>query len=77
MESGEPTALNACAPSGSYSRRTVWYAFLAPTTGPVRISTVGSDFHGFASMDRPPGSVAAPNDLLVRLEARLERIRAA
>ena len=41
------------------------------------VPTVGSDFHGFASMDRPPGSVAAPNDLLVRLEARLERIRAA
>ena len=41
------------------------------------VPTVGSDFHGFASMDRPPGSVAAPNDLLVRLEARLDRIRAA
>jgi len=41
------------------------------------VATVGSDFHGFASMDRPPGSVDAPNDLLARLEARLERIRAA
>ncbi|HET6316880.1 MAG TPA: phosphatase, partial [Chloroflexota bacterium] len=35
------------------------------------LPTVGSDFHGFASMDHPPGSVAAPNDLLSRLEARL------
>lgn len=35
------------------------------------VATVGSDFHGFASMDRPPGSVEAPNDLLLRLEARL------
>jgi predicted metal-dependent phosphoesterase TrpH len=41
------------------------------------VPTVGSDFHGFASMDRPPGSVDAPSDLLARLEARLERIRAA
>jgi 3',5'-nucleoside bisphosphate phosphatase len=41
------------------------------------VPTVGSDFHGFASMDHPPGSVDAPNDLLARLEARLERIRAA
>jgi predicted metal-dependent phosphoesterase TrpH len=39
------------------------------------VPTVGSDFHGFASMDRPPGSVEAPNDLLARLEARLARIR--
>jgi len=35
------------------------------------VPTVGSDFHGFASMDRPPGSVEAPNDLLMRIEARL------
>src|SRR6266508_2484800 len=41
------------------------------------VPTVGSDFHGFASMDRPPGSVDAPHDLLAQLEARLERIRAA
>jgi predicted metal-dependent phosphoesterase TrpH len=40
------------------------------------IPTVGSDFHGFASMDRPPGSVEAPGDLLGRLEARVARIRA-
>jgi predicted metal-dependent phosphoesterase TrpH len=39
------------------------------------VPTVGSDFHGFKSMDRPPGSVAAPFDLLARLEARVERIR--
>jgi predicted metal-dependent phosphoesterase TrpH len=35
------------------------------------LPTVGSDFHGFASMDHPPGSVEAPHDLLSRLEARL------
>jgi 3',5'-nucleoside bisphosphate phosphatase len=35
------------------------------------LPTVGSDFHGFASMDRPPGSVEAPLDVLARLEARL------
>jgi 3',5'-nucleoside bisphosphate phosphatase len=40
------------------------------------VPTVGSDFHGFASMDRPPGSVEAPHDLLLHLEARLARIRA-
>jgi predicted metal-dependent phosphoesterase TrpH len=40
------------------------------------VPTVGSDFHGFASMDRPPGSVEAPGDLLARLEARVLRIRA-
>jgi 3',5'-nucleoside bisphosphate phosphatase len=39
------------------------------------LPTVGSDFHGFASMDHPPGSVEAPSDLLARLEARLERVR--
>jgi hypothetical protein len=41
------------------------------------VPTVGSDFHGFASMDRPPGSVTAPHDLLGRLEARVARIRTA
>jgi hypothetical protein len=41
------------------------------------VPTVGSDFHGFASMDHPPGCVEAPNDLLARLEARLARVRAA
>ena len=40
------------------------------------VPTVGSDFHGFKSMDKPPGSVAAPPDLLARLEARLARLRA-
>jgi predicted metal-dependent phosphoesterase TrpH len=40
------------------------------------VPTVGSDFHGFKSMDRPPGSVAAPPDLLARIEARVARIRA-
>jgi predicted metal-dependent phosphoesterase TrpH len=28
------------------------------------LPTVGSDFHGSASMDTPPGSVDAPRDLL-------------
>jgi predicted metal-dependent phosphoesterase TrpH len=39
------------------------------------VPTVGSDFHGFKSMDRPPGSVASPPDLLQRLEARVQRLR--
>lgn len=34
------------------------------------VPTVGSDFHGFEGLDRPPGSVPAPPDLLERLEAR-------
>ena len=37
------------------------------------VPTVGSDYHGFASMDALPGSVVAPPDLLDRLEARLRR----
>jgi predicted metal-dependent phosphoesterase TrpH len=37
------------------------------------VPTVGSDYHGFPSMDCAPGSVEAPNDLLQRLEARLTR----
>ena len=40
------------------------------------VPTVGSDFHGFPGMDQPPGSAAAPPDLLERLEARAARIRA-
>lgn len=39
--------------------------------------TVGSDFHGFAGMDRLPGSVQYPPDLLERLEARVKAVRAA
>jgi predicted metal-dependent phosphoesterase TrpH len=39
------------------------------------VPTVGSDFHGFASMDRPPGSVDCPSDLLERLERRVEVIQ--
>lgn len=34
------------------------------------VPTVGSDYHGFKSMDGLPGSVASPPDLLARLEAR-------
>ncbi|HEX8968151.1 MAG TPA: PHP domain-containing protein [Chloroflexota bacterium] len=40
------------------------------------LPTVGSDFHGFGTLQTPPGSVASPADLLGRLEARLARIRA-
>ena len=39
------------------------------------VPTVGSDFHGFAGMERAPGSVACQSDLLERLEARVERVR--
>jgi predicted metal-dependent phosphoesterase TrpH len=39
------------------------------------IPTVGSDYHGFLSMDRPPGSVASPPDLLERIQARVAQIR--
>ncbi len=35
------------------------------------IPTVGSDFHGFPGMDRLPGSVMSPVDLLERLEGRV------
>jgi predicted metal-dependent phosphoesterase TrpH len=40
------------------------------------VPTVGSDFHGFGTLAVPPGSVESPSDLLERLEARVERIRA-
>lgn len=40
------------------------------------VPTVGSDFHGFKSMDRLPGSVASPPELLERLERRVEQLRA-
>lgn len=39
------------------------------------VPTVGSDFHGFKSMDQPPGSVLAPADLLARIEARVAHLR--
>jgi predicted metal-dependent phosphoesterase TrpH len=39
------------------------------------IPTVGSDFHGFGTLQVPPGSVASPPDLLERLEARVARLR--
>ena len=39
------------------------------------LPTVGSDYHGFPSMDTLPGSVAAPADLLARLEARVAERR--
>jgi predicted metal-dependent phosphoesterase TrpH len=39
------------------------------------VPTVGSDFHGFGTLQTPPGGVAAPPDLLERLEERVERLR--
>lgn len=39
------------------------------------VPTVGSDFHGFGSLQVPPGSVDSPADLLERLEARVARRR--
>jgi len=35
------------------------------------VPTVGSDFHGFGTLQVPPGSVASPPDLLSRLEERV------
>jgi predicted metal-dependent phosphoesterase TrpH len=40
------------------------------------VPTVGSDFHGFGSLMGPPGCVAAPPDLLERLEGRVAVLRA-
>lgn len=40
------------------------------------VPTVGSDFHGFGSLAVPPGAVHSPSDLLDRLEARVDKIRA-
>ena len=51
-------------------------ALLAACAAHCLVPTVGSDFHGFPGLNRPPGSVAAPPDLLERLEARVARIRA-
>lgn len=39
------------------------------------VPTVGSDYHGFDGMDRLPGSVPSPSDLLDRLEARVALVR--
>jgi 3',5'-nucleoside bisphosphate phosphatase len=39
------------------------------------VPTVGSDFHGFGTLQAPPGSVASPPDLLERLEERVEKLR--
>jgi 3',5'-nucleoside bisphosphate phosphatase len=41
------------------------------------VPTVGSDFHGFGTLQVPPGSVTSPPDLLDRIEARVARIRQA
>jgi predicted metal-dependent phosphoesterase TrpH len=40
------------------------------------VPTVGSDYHGFGTLQVAPGSVASPPDLLERLEARVSRLRA-
>lgn len=39
------------------------------------VPTVGSDFHGFGSLQTPPGSVVAPADLIERLDSRVARVR--
>jgi predicted metal-dependent phosphoesterase TrpH len=39
------------------------------------VPTVGSDYHGFGTMLRPPGSVESPPELLERLEERVARLR--
>lgn len=39
------------------------------------VPTVGSDYHGFGSLQVPPGSVASPPELLERLEERVARRR--
>ena len=39
------------------------------------VPTVGSDYHGFGSLQGAPGSVHSPSDLLDRLEARVARLR--
>jgi predicted metal-dependent phosphoesterase TrpH len=41
------------------------------------VPTVGSDYHGFGTLQVPPGSVASPPDLLDRLESRVARLRRA
>jgi predicted metal-dependent phosphoesterase TrpH len=41
------------------------------------VPTVGSDYHGFGTLQTPPGSVASPPDLLDRLEARVTYLRSA
>ena len=39
------------------------------------VPTVGSDFHGFGTLQVPPGAVWSPPDLLERLESRVARLR--
>jgi 3',5'-nucleoside bisphosphate phosphatase len=39
------------------------------------VPTVGSDFHGFGTLQVAPGAVASPPDLLERLEKRVARLR--
>lgn len=40
------------------------------------VPTMGSDYHGFAGMERLPGSVQAPPDLPQRIEQRAETVKA-
>jgi 3',5'-nucleoside bisphosphate phosphatase len=51
-------------------------ALLAACDAHDLVPTVGSDYHGFKSMDQLPGSVASPPDLLERLEASVAQHRA-
>jgi predicted metal-dependent phosphoesterase TrpH len=39
------------------------------------VPTVGSDYHGFKGLERGPGTVDAPEDLLERMEARAASCR--
>jgi predicted metal-dependent phosphoesterase TrpH len=39
------------------------------------VPTVGSDYHGFGTLQVAPGSVASPPELLERLEERVARLR--
>src|SRR5262249_29488825 len=39
------------------------------------VPTVGSDYHGFGTLQVAPGSVASPPELLDRLEERVARLR--
>lgn len=41
------------------------------------IPTVGSDYHGFGTLQVPPGAVSSPPELLERLEERIATLRRA
>ena len=52
-------------------------ALLAACSEHGLVPTVGSDFHGFKALDRWPGTVPHPDDLLFRIEARVAARRRA